>query len=111
MGDNAFSEKELTAIKNLESQKQKAEEKGAKFILMIYPNKEIIYCDKMPSYIIRESEVTRADKLVAYLRENSDIDIVYPKEQFMEQKDVCQLYYTTDTHCNMLGCFWGLQNC
>lgn len=109
VGDNAFSEKELTAIKkNLESQKQKAEEKGAKFILMIYPNKEIIYCDKMPSYITRESEVTRADKLVAYLRENSDIDIVYPKEQFMEQKDICQLYYTTDTHCNMLGCFLGL---
>lgn len=109
VGDNAFSEKELASIKkNLESQKQKAEEKGAKFILMIYPNKEIIYCDKMPSYIIRKSEVTRADKLVAYLRKNSDIDIIYPKEQFMEQKDVCQLYYTTDTHCNMLGCFLGL---
>ena len=26
----------------------------------------------------------------------------------MEQKDICQLYYTTDTHCNMLGCFLGL---
>lgn len=109
VGDNAFSEKELASIKkNLELQKQKAEEKGVKFILMIYPNKEIIYCDKMPSYIIRKSEVTRADKLVAYLRKNSDIDIIYPKEQFMEQKDVCQLYYTTDTHCNMLGCFLGL---
>lgn len=109
VGDNAFSGKELSSIKkNLESQKRKAEEKGAKFILMIYPNKETIYCDKMPSYIIRESEVTRADKLVAYLRENSDIDIIYPKEQFMEQKDSCQLYYTTDTHCNMLGCFLGL---
>lgn len=109
VGNNAFSEKELASIKkNLEAQKQKAEEKGAKFILMIYPNKETIYCDKMPSYIIRQSEVTRADKLVAYLQENSDIDIIYPKKQFMEQKDICQLYYTTDTHCNMLGCFLGL---
>lgn len=112
VGDNAFSEKELASIKkNLEAQKQKAEEKGAKFILMIYPNKETIYCDKMPSYITRQSEVTRADKLVAYLQENSDIDIIYPKKQFMEQKDICQLYYTTDTHCNMLGCFWDLQSC
>lgn len=109
VGDNAFSEKEMLAIKNnLEAQKRRAEEAGAKFVLMIYPNKEIVYYDKMPSYIIREDETTRTDKLVAYLEKNSDIEIVYPKEQFMEQKDEIQLYYATDTHCNMLGCFVGL---
>lgn len=109
VGDNAFSEKEMLAIKkNLEAQKQKAEEAGAKFVLLIYPNKEIVYCDKMPSYIVREDETTRTDKLVAYLEDNSDIEIVYPKQRFMEQKDEIQLYYATDTHCNMLGCFVGL---
>lgn len=109
VGDNAFSEKELTAIRNnLEAQKQKAEAAGAKFILLIYPNKEIVYHDRMPSYITRESTTTRTDRLVAYLRENSGIEVVYPKEQFMAQKDTFQLYYATDTHCNMLGCFVGL---
>lgn len=109
VGDNAFSETELLAIKdNLEAQKKKAEEAGAKFILMIYPNKEIVYSDKMPSYITRESVTTRTDKLVAYLQENSDIEIIYPKEQLLAQKDAYQLYYATDTHCNMLGCFVGL---
>lgn len=109
VGDNAFSEKELLAImNNLEAQKHKAEASGAKFVLLIYPNKEIIYSDKMPSYIIRESETTRTDKLVAYLEEHSDLEVVYLKEPFLEQKDEIQLYYATDTHCNMLGAFVGL---
>ncbi len=109
VGDNSFTQEEMAAIQqNLEAQKQKAQAVGAKFVLVIYPNKEIIYADKMPSYIVRESESTRTDQLVAYLRENSEIEIIYPKEKYLELKDTCPLYYATDTHCNMVGCLVGV---
>jgi hypothetical protein len=109
VGNNEFSDKELAAIKdNLEKQEKKAKAAGAQFVLLIYPNKEVIYSEKMPSYIERESEVTRTDKLVDYLRENTDITIIYPKEEYMSLKEDYQLYYATDTHCNMIGTYVSL---
>lgn len=109
VGDNAFTETDLLSIKNnLEVQKKKAEEAGAQFVLLVYPNKEIIYEERMPSYIVRDSDVTRTDELVSYLQNHSDIEVIYPKEQMQDLKDTYQLYYSTDTHCNMLGCFVGL---
>jgi hypothetical protein len=109
VGNNEFSDKELAAIKdNLEKQEKKANDAGSEFVLLIYPNKEIIYSDKMPSYIKRESETTRTDKLVEYLRNNTDLQIVYPKEEYLELKDDYQLYYATDTHCNMVGTYVSL---
>jgi hypothetical protein len=109
VGDNEFSQSELEAIKdNLEKQEKKANDAGSQFVLLIYPNKEIIYSEKMPSYIKRESETTRTDKLVDYLRENTDLQIIYPKEEYLSLKDEYQLYYATDTHCNMVGTFISL---
>jgi hypothetical protein len=110
VGDNEFSQSELEAIKdNLEKQEKKANDAGSQFVLLIYPNKEIIYSEKMPSYIKRESETTRTDKLVEYLRENTDLQIIYPKEEYLVLKDEYQLYYATDTHCNMVGTFISLK--
>jgi hypothetical protein len=109
VGSNEFSDKELAAIKdNLENQEKKANAAGAKFVLLIYPNKEVVYSDKMPSYIERETDITRTDKLVKYLRENTDIEIIYPKEEYMSLKEEYQLYYATDTHCNMIGTYVSL---
>jgi hypothetical protein len=110
IGDNEFSDTELEAIKNnLLKQEKKANDAGAQFVLVIYPNKEIIYSDKMPSYIKRETEITRTDKLVEYLRENTDLEIIYPKDEYLALKDEYQLYYATDTHCNMVGTFISLK--
>ena len=74
-------------------------------MLLIIPNKEIIYAENMPSYIERESEITRTDKLVEYLKNNTKLDIIYLKDIYNQYKDDYQLYYQTDTHYNMQGCF------
>jgi hypothetical protein len=74
------------------------------------PNKEIIYDDEMPKYIERTSTVTKQDKLVEYLRANTDLDIVYPKDTLLENKENFQLYYKTDTHANMIGSLFILSD-
>lgn len=109
IGDNAYTEKEMEAIaKRLMKQKAAIEKKGSDFVLLIIPNKEVIYTEYMPTYIERVSEITKTDKLVAYLKENTDITIAYAKDSYNKYKNDYQLYYKTDTHCNMQGSFVAL---
>lgn len=104
IGDNYFSEDELQKIaENLKKQKEWVESQGSQFVLLLIPNKESIYPEHMPAYISRVNEVPREDQLVAYLRENTDINVVYVKDTLQENKDDFTLYYKTDTHANMVG--------
>lgn len=109
IGDNAYTEEEMATIaQHLLEQKTAIEEKGSEFVLLIIPNKEVIYPENMPTYIERVSEVTKTDKLVEYLRANTDITIAYAKDSYNKYKDDYLLYYKTDTHCNMQGSFVAL---
>ncbi len=104
VGDNAFDIEKLQSIANyLMEAKKQVESTGAEFILMIIPNKEIIYNEYMPTYIKRISDVTRTDKLVEYLEENTDLSILYLKDKYIEYKDDYPLFYKTDTHFNLVG--------
>lgn len=109
IGDNAYTEEEMASIAaHLQKQKEQVEETGAEFVLLLIPNKEIIYAEKMPTYIQRVSEETKTDKLVSYLKKNTDLSIIYMKDQYNAYKDTYQLYYKTDTHCNMQGSFLAI---
>ena len=109
IGDNAYTEEEMASIAgHLMEQKAAIEKRGSEFVLLIIPNKEIIYPENMPAYIERVSEVTKTDKLVEYLRKNTDITIAYAKDSYNQYKNDYLLYYKTDTHCNMQGSFIAL---
>ena len=104
IGDNHFSQQELEEIAaNLEKEKKWVEQNGSQFVLLLIPNKETMYPEWMPSYISRADTMTREDQLVEYLRENTDINVVYVKDTLMQNKELCPLYYKTDTHTNMIG--------
>lgn len=109
--DKYFTMEEKEAIKkNLEEKKAAVKEQNedAKFVVLIIPNKETVYAEYMPSYIQRMSEKTRTDDLVEYLQANTDVEIAYAKDAMLEKKDDHQLYYYTDTHCNMKGAYVAL---
>ncbi len=106
-----FSAEEKEAIKkNLEEKRDavKAQNENARFVVLIIPNKETIYAEYMPSYIERISQKTRTDDLVEYLQTNTDVEIAYAKDAMMTNKEEHQLYYYTDTHCNMKGAYVAL---
>lgn len=109
-GNNHYSKNALKNIKNnLMNMKKAVEKNGAKFVVCIVPNKEIIYSEYMPSNIKRVSTVTRADQLVSYLGKNTNLTIIYPKKEFLAAKKNHQLYYKTDTHWNYKGRFIAVQ--
>ena len=78
---------------------------------MIAPNKECMYGNAfLPDKLRTDNTFTKADQVVKFLTEHTDLEVVYPKEQILDamQKDSERLYYyKTDTHWNELGAYIG----
>ncbi|MCR5369543.1 MAG: hypothetical protein K6E83_02405 [Clostridium sp.] len=108
-GNGGFSEEQLEKIAgNLaEAQKNLAAE-GTEFYLFIAPNKETIYPENFPPEIVRTGEMNRTEQLIAYLREHTDVPVIFPKEELLEAKrrlPEFRLYRSSDTHWNQLGAY------
>ncbi|MFR6327585.1 MAG: hypothetical protein ACLUOI_01255, partial [Eisenbergiella sp.] len=66
-----------------------------------------IYSAQLPDYIRKRGELTRAEQVINYLREETGVRIVYPREDLMAYKDQYDLYWHYDTHWNYLGGYIG----
>lgn len=103
LGGTSYSDKVMKkTVKNLNKIQAICEEQGIQFVLLIPSNKEVIYSEKVTD-IKQRSDMNRTDKLVDYIRDNSDIPVVYPKELCLQYKDEVQLYLKYDTHMNNAG--------
>ena len=83
---------------------------GKEFVLFIAPNKERIYSEMLPKKYGEPAEMYAALQLVEYLRENTDIRVVYPYAELMQAKKElpgCIIYNKTDTHWNFVGGYVG----
>lgn len=110
LGKNLFSDEDLKKIEeNCTAFQKTLEEQGKEFILFIAPNKERIYSEYMPDQYGKPADIYRTLQVVQYLRENTDIKVVYPYEELMRAKEKLgvDLYYKTDTHWNQVGGYIG----
>ena len=103
-----YTEKQLKKIlKNVTELQKWCDDNGMEFVLMLMPNKEHIYREYMPEGIEEVHEEKNIDLVVDYIRENSDIKVVYPKEELLKAKEKYDVYYKYDTHWNDLGAYEG----
>lgn len=103
-----FTKEELEIAKNnLIHFRDELKKKNIDFIFMVCPDKQSIYFEYMPDYIKRKSTKNDTDIFVEYIKNNTDIKVVYPKEELLKYKDKYQLYYKYDTHWNNLGAYIG----
>ncbi len=110
IGTEPYSEEKMKkTVWNMENFQTMLERKGIKFAIAVIPNKEEVYERYLPDTIQKENEKNRTDLLVEYLRETTDIPIVYPKEELCEQAMTEMLYYKNDTHWNQKGAFVATQ--
>lgn len=86
-----------------------AKNHGKNFYYMICPDKNKIYGEFYPyQKKMRPDSESRAYQLIAYLKENTSIRIVYPYENLHQQKSFGHLlYWKNDTHWNPLGAYVG----
>lgn len=110
-GSNIYSQQELEQIRNnLIVQENYLKERGIRLIVEFLPNKETVYSEYLPDNVYAISDTKKQDLLVEYLQENTDLEIVYAKEDMLQSKEKMQLYYKYDTHWNLAGAFIGVQN-
>lgn len=109
-GQNLYSDEELKKIAdNCIKQRDYVEDHGGEFVIFIAPNKERVYSEYMPDFYGKPAENYRVKQVYDYLKENTDIRIVYPYQELMEAKEKTgyYLYYKTDTHWNSVGAYIG----
>ncbi len=76
-----------------------------KFYLIIIPDKNKIYGEYMPTYILKRNPDSNSNvsRIYKYLKANTDIQVIYPYDYYMNNKNLGLFYYKTDTHWNDLG--------
>lgn len=109
---NLYTDKELEEIRNnMLATKKFFDEKEIKFIVFIAPNKASIYGPEyLPHYILQCNEISRTQQLVDYIRQNTDITILFPEKELLAASYSAPdqpLYFHLDTHWNYLGGYYG----
>ena len=109
-GGNLLMDVHLRQIaENCVRQRDYLAERGIEFVIFVAPNKERMYPEYMPDRYGAPAEEYKALQVVNYLRENTDLRVVYPYEELMAAKAALpeEIYYKTDTHWNYIGGYIG----
>ena len=88
---------------------KECEKRGIKVGLLIAPAKYQVYDEYMPSLEI-ESEEKQMDKIVDYVRKNSEVPIAYPRKELDYADRYYQTYFRYDSHWNQVGGYIGVMS-
>ena len=113
-GTNYLTKSELSEYAtNLISVRDKLLSQGKEFVIMVAPNKATIYGEEYLGGTYKKADKTKADLLVDFLKENTDLNIIYPKDKLLAAKKELPneiIYHKTDTHWNSLGAYIGTKS-
>ncbi len=107
-----FSEEELINAKNyLNAINEWAKKHNKKFIYIIAPDKNKIYGEFYPNKYKKkyDDSQSRANQLVRYLKEYTDVKVLYFYDVLHANKDEGLLYFKNDTHWNSHGAYIAYQ--
>ena len=113
-GQNLLSNEQLNVIaSDLCASRDALKVQDIDFVIFIAPNKERIYSNEMPKCYGNPKSEYVAKQIVDYLKENTDLRIVYPIDELTAAKqglgDEINIYHKTDTHWNELGAYIGTE--
>ncbi|MEG0750811.1 MAG: hypothetical protein RR998_03605 [Oscillospiraceae bacterium] len=108
LGENEFTKGERnTILSNIENCAARYPDK--EFLLLIAPNKENIYREMLPDYLLERAVTdSRVDLLYDELSKKTD-RVVYPRTELLAAAADNQVYYKYDTHWNLLGGYVGVR--
>jgi hypothetical protein len=105
-----FTEKELIQWRDvLVTKRDWLASRGIKYLFVVAPDKHSIYPEFMPDRFNKIRSDSRHDQLVAYLRMNSNIEILDLRPALLTDKSNARVFHKTDTHWNELGAFIAYQ--
>jgi hypothetical protein len=105
-GRDPFSQSELEHWRSLLIERtRRFGSTGAKYVLVIAPNKESIYAEHLPVWIGPKLGPSRLDQLMAYLKSAPEATVIDLRASLIAEKGSEALYYKTDTHWNPRGAY------
>ncbi|MGC1633371.1 MAG: hypothetical protein WA749_14775 [Gelidibacter sp.] len=105
-GNVPFTKAQLNAItQNLESTNTYLQSKNIKFYIVVPPNKQTIYQEKLPYHFGPHTK--RLEQLQNHLEIKNSLHIVSLEPRLFSEKKHQRLYHKTDTHWNDYGAYWG----
>lgn len=108
-GLNILEEEQMATYLDLMVQLQElCDKREIQLQFLLLPNKEQVYPEYMPTYTIEDTQ-KRMGRFVDYVREHSDINIIYPLQKLRQADIYWQTYHKYDTHWNHAGAFVGTQ--
>lgn len=111
-GTNALSETDMASYAAILDQlNELCKAKGITLQIAIWPNKDQVYPEftGYDNATLEGRKNTRVYKWVSYVKENTDVKIIYPLEELWAMKPYFDVYCKYDTHWNTAGGFIGYQ--
>jgi len=107
--NNIMSEEEMNAyMQTLITLDEMCQERGIKLAICLAPDKDQVYSEYMPTYTV-EDDYKRTERLVDYIKNNSDLAISYPLNEIIYCDRYWQTYFKYDSHWNTIGAFVAVQ--
>jgi alginate O-acetyltransferase complex protein AlgJ len=105
-----FTPKELAAWKRiLEQRRDWLAAHGSHYLVVLVPDKHVVYGEHIPRSIRRVGEEYASEQLAAYLRKNTMLEVLNLAPALERAKHDERIYHRTDTHWNDRGALIGYQ--
>jgi len=102
----AFTEEELARFQtDLDALSTGYAGRGITLLLVVVPNKNTIYPERVPAQIPVIGSESRLEQVTSYLRANGKTQILDLRPALTAAKAERELYYATDTHWNDYGAY------
>jgi len=96
----------------LERRRDWLAQRGIKYLFVIAPDKQSVYPEELPAWLIKAmptNRETKLDQFLKYMKANSTVSILDLRPSLIDAKTRAPLYLQNDTHWNLLGGFIGAQ--
>jgi hypothetical protein len=110
-GLNPFTPGQLKAWQNLlESRRDWCARRGVAYIFVIPPDKQSIYPEYLPDWLLPVRQPTKLDQFMDYMKTNSTVPVLDLRPTLLAAKRNDVVFFLTGTHWNYLGAFLGYQS-
>ena len=102
----SFTEEELATFqKDLDALSANYAERGITLLMVVVPNKNTIYPERVPSQIAVLGSESRLEQVTSYLQGHGQTQILDLRPALRAAKAEHEIYYATDTHWNGYGSY------
>jgi alginate O-acetyltransferase complex protein AlgJ len=105
-GTELWSQQDLENWRRLlEGRRDWLRARGAKYLLVLAPDKHRVYPEYLPAWLERSAKPGKIEQLANYMKACSTVEVLDLTQALVEAKKIRADYLQTDTHWNLFGGF------